>query len=199
MSALLAVEEAQARLFALHEPLASENIAFSESLGRHLSDDVIALRDQPAAPISAMDGYAIRFDDLPGPWTIIGESAAGAASDRIVGPGEATRIFTGALLPSGTDTVIVQEDVARAGDALTLTTDGPGARGRHIRPRAADFASGDCLLAAGTRLTPGAAHRRREGQMIRLDPANSAYEPQRYPAERVIVQGRLSGLLRRYH
>ena len=156
MSALLAVEEAQARLFALHEPLASENIAFSESLGRHLSDDVIALRDQPAAPISAMDGYAIRFDDLPGPWTIIGESAAGAASDRIVGPGEATRIFTGALLPSGTDTVIVQEDVARAGDALTLTTDGPGARGRHIRPRAADFASGDCLLAAGTRLTPGA-------------------------------------------
>ena len=156
MSALLAVEEAQARLFALHEPLASENIAFSESLGRHLSDDVIALRDQPAAPISAMDGYAIRLDDLPGPWTIIGESAAGAASDRIVGPGEATRIFTGALLPSGTDTVIVQEDVARAGDALTLTTDGPGARGRHIRPRAADFASGDCLLAAGTRLTPGA-------------------------------------------
>ena len=156
MSGLLAVEDAQARLLALRDPIVSENIAFSESLGRHLSDDVIALRDQPAAPISAMDGYAIRFDDLPGPWTIIGESAAGAASDRIVGPGEATRIFTGALLPSGTDTVIVQEDVARAGDALTLTTDGPGARGRHIRPRAADFASGDCLLAAGTRLTPGA-------------------------------------------
>src|SRR3546814_6294273 len=53
-------------LFALHEPLPSENIAFSESLGRHLSSDVIALRDQPAAPLSAMDGYAIRFDDLPG-------------------------------------------------------------------------------------------------------------------------------------
>src|SRR3546814_7587406 len=86
-------------LFALHEPLPSENIAFSESLGRHLSSDVIALRDQPAAPLSAMDGYAIRFDDLPGPWAVVGESAAGAAPDRSVGPGEAMRIFTGALLP----------------------------------------------------------------------------------------------------
>src|SRR3546814_9679650 len=110
MSALLAVEEAQARLFALHGPLGSENIAFSESLGRHLSQDVIALRDQPGAPLSAMDGYAIRFDDLPGPWTITGESAAGAAPDRGVGPGEAMRIFTGALLPPGADTVIVQEE-----------------------------------------------------------------------------------------
>src|SRR3546814_4185920 len=92
---------------------------------------------------------AIRFDDLPGPWAVVGESAAGAAPDRSVGPGEAMRIFTGALLPPGADTVIVQEDVAREGDALTLTRDGPGTRGRHIRPRAADFAAGDCLLAAG--------------------------------------------------
>jgi molybdopterin molybdotransferase len=156
MSALLAVEEAQARLLALREPLGSENIAFSESLGRHLSDDVIALRDQPAAPISAMDGYAIRFDDLPGPWTVMGERAGGAAPDRSVGSREAMRIFTGALLPPGADTVIVQEDVARDDDALSMTADGPRARGRHIRPSAADFAAGDCLLAAGTRLTSGA-------------------------------------------
>src|SRR3546814_13457395 len=89
MSGLLAVEEAQARIFALHGPLGSENIAFSESLGRHLSSDVIALRDQPAAPLSAMDGYSIRFDDLPGPWAVVGESAAGAAPARSVGPGAA--------------------------------------------------------------------------------------------------------------
>ena len=156
MSGLLAVEDAQARLLVLREPLDSENIAFSKSLGRHLSCDIVALRDQPAAPLSAMDGYAIRFDDLPGPWTVTGESAAGAAPDRSVGPGEAIRIFTGAMLPAGADTVIVQEDVAREGDALTLTRDGPGARGRHVRARAADFAAGDCLLRAGTRLTPGA-------------------------------------------
>jgi molybdopterin molybdotransferase len=156
MSGLLPVEEAQARLLALCAPLGSENIAFSESLGRYLSHDVNALRDQPAAPLSAMDGYAIRFDDLPGPWTVIGETAAGAAPDLAVGPGEAMRIFTGAMLPAGADTVIVQEDVVREDDRLRSTGDGPGARGRHIRSQAADFAAGDCLLPAGTRLTPGA-------------------------------------------
>lgn len=156
MSGLLPVEEAQARLLALRAPLSDEKVAFSESLGRYLSNDVIALRDQPAAPLAAMDGYAIRFDDLPGPWTINGEAAAGAAPDRAVGPGEAMRIFTGAMLPSGADTVIVQEDVAREGERLTLTGDGPGSRGRHIRAHAADFAAGDCLLPAGMRLTPGA-------------------------------------------
>lgn len=155
MSALLPVEEAQARLLALGTPLAGENIAFSESLGRYLSNDILAARDQPAAPLSAMDGYAIRFDDLPGPWTVIGEAAAGAAPERAVGTGEAMRIFTGAIVPAGADTVVVQEDVVRDGDRLTLTRDGPGTRGRHIRARAADFASGDCLLPAGSRLTPG--------------------------------------------
>ncbi|USI78878.1 gephyrin-like molybdotransferase Glp [Sphingopyxis sp. USTB-05] len=156
MSALLPVEEAQARLLALRAPLGDENIAFSESLGRYLSRDVTAQRDQPAAALSAMDGYAIRFGDLPGPWAVIGETAAGAAPDQAVGPGEAMRIFTGAMVPAGADTVIVQEDVAREGDTLRLTGDGPGTRGRHIRSQAADFAAGDCLLPAGTRLTPGA-------------------------------------------
>lgn len=156
MSGLLPVEEAQGRLMALRAPLGVENIAFSESLGRYLSEDVVALRDQPAAPLSAMDGYAIRFDDLPGPWTVIGEAAAGAPPVCAVGPGEAMRIFTGAMLPGGADTVIVQEDVARDADILHLTGDGPGALGRHIRSQAADFAAGDCLLPTGTRLTPGA-------------------------------------------
>ncbi len=156
MSGLLPVEEAQARLLALGGSLGSENVAFSESLGRYLSDGVSAVRDQPVAPLSAMDGYAIRFDDLPGPWTIVGETAAGTAPDRIVGPAEAMRIFTGAMLPDGADTVVVQEDIARDGDVLALTGEGPGARGRHVRSRAADFAAGDRLLPAGTRLTPGA-------------------------------------------
>lgn len=156
MSGLLPVEEAQARLLALRAPLGDEKIAFSEALGRYLSDDVVALRDQPAAPLSAMDGYAIRFDDLPGPWAVIGESVAGAPPGLSVGPGEAMRIFTGAMLPAGADTVIVQEDVTRHADMLRLAGDGPGTRGRHIRSRAADFAAGDRLLPAGTRLTPGA-------------------------------------------
>lgn len=156
MTGLLPVEEAQARLLHLRAPLASENIGLFEMLGRYLLVDVIAQRDQPAAPLSAMDGYAIRFADLPGPWTVTGEIAAGAAPDRTVQPGEAMRIFTGAMLPDGADTVVVQEDVALVDGQLRLTGDGPGAHGRHIRLRAADFAAGATLLPAGTRLTPGA-------------------------------------------
>lgn len=156
MSALLPVEDAQARLLALRAPLERETIALADAHGRYLAADVLAARDQPAAPLSAMDGYAIRFDDLPGPWTVTGAVAAGAAPERAVGSGEAQRIFTGALVPPGADTVIVQEDVARDGDQLTLTREGPGDRGRHIRARAADFAAGDALLSAGTRLSPGA-------------------------------------------
>ena len=156
MSALLPVEDAQARLLALRGPLLPEKISFSECFGRYTSDDILAQRDQPAAPLSAMDGYAIRFDDLPGPWTVIGESAAGAAPNRTVNAGEAMRIFTGAIVPDGADTVIVQEDIAADGTTLTLTGNGPATRDRHIRARATDFAAGDCLLPAGTRLTPGA-------------------------------------------
>lgn len=156
MSGLLPVEEAQARLLALRDPLPLEKISFSECFGRYTSDNILAQRDQPAAPLSAMDGYAIRFADLPGPWTIVGESAAGAAPTRAVNAGEAMRIFTGAIVPGGADTIIVQEDVAADGTTLTLTGDGPAKRGGHIRARASDFAAGDCLLPAGTRLTPGA-------------------------------------------
>ncbi|MCA0207678.1 MAG: molybdopterin molybdotransferase MoeA [Proteobacteria bacterium] len=156
MSGLLPVEEAQTRLLALRAPLGTENIALYESLGRYLSQDVLALRDQPAAALSAMDGYAIRFDDLPGPWHVIGEAAAGSVPSLRVDAGQAMRIFTGAMLPEGADTVVVQEDVALSGGRLVLTGDGPGSRDRHIRARAIDFAAGDCLLPAGTRMTPGA-------------------------------------------
>ncbi|MBL8650234.1 MAG: molybdopterin molybdotransferase MoeA [Sphingopyxis sp.] len=156
MSKLLPVEDAQARLFALRAPLAPENIAFSESLGRFLSQDVVAMRDQPAAPLSAMDGYAIRFADIPGPWAIAGEVAAGAAPGVALGTAQAIRIFTGAMLPDGADTVILQEDVTADGNILTLTGEAPNVPGAHIRTRASDFATGATLVPAGTRLNPGA-------------------------------------------
>lgn len=156
MSGLLAVEDAQARLFALRAPLTSETVYFPQSLGRYLSQDVIAVRDQPAAPLSAMDGYAIRAADLPGPWTIAGESAAGSVPARPVGKGEAMRIFTGAWLPDGTDTIVMQEDVAVDGAQLRLDTSDTIRPGQHVRARASDFAAGSTLVPAGTRLTPGA-------------------------------------------
>lgn len=156
MSALLAVETAQARLFALRAPLPHEELSIFEIFGRYNSQDVIAKRSQPAAPLSAMDGYAIRFDDLPGPWRIVGEVAAGSVPPRALAAGEAFRIFTGAMVPEGADTVVVQEDVAVEGSTLTLTGEGPGTRGRHIRAAGGDFSAGDLLLEAGSRLTPGA-------------------------------------------
>lgn len=153
---MISVDEAQARLFAAREPLKSENIALSDALGRYLSDNVTAIRDQPAAPLSAMDGYAMRFADLPGPWTIVGDVAAGAAPPRSIGTGEAMRIFTGAMLPVGADTILVQEDTATDGNILILSGEGSRERGRHVRVRAGDFAKGAHLLDAGARLTPGA-------------------------------------------
>ncbi|MDZ3831212.1 MAG: molybdopterin molybdotransferase MoeA [Sphingopyxis sp.] len=155
MTGLLPVETAQARLLALRPSLAFEKIDYGKALGRYSSHDILARRDQPAAPLAAMDGYAIAFDDPVGPWSIVGEVAAGTAPDRALAPGEAMRIFTGAMLPVGADTVIAQEDVAADGAILALTGEAPPFRGRHVRPRASDFAAGACLVAAGERLTPG--------------------------------------------
>ena len=156
MTAPLPVAEAQARLLALRPPLQTENIPLIQSTGRYISEDITAIRDQPPAPVSAMDGYAIRFADLPGPWTITGEVAAGAVPSCAAGADQALRIFTGAMLPEGADTVVAQEDVAVRADRLTLTGEGPSVAGRHVRRRGADFARGTRLLTAGTRLTPGA-------------------------------------------
>jgi molybdopterin molybdotransferase len=101
-----------------------------------------------------MDGYAIRFADMPGRWQVIGESAAGRPFAGQIAPGQAVRIFTGAALPEGTDTILVQEEAARDGALLTLTGEGPPHHGRNVRKRGLDFAEGDLLIAPGERLTP---------------------------------------------
>ncbi len=150
---LLPVAEAQARLMALAEPLAVETVPLVDAVGRWAVADVLARRDQPSHDLSAMDGYAIRFAERPGPWTVVGESAAGAGLDQPLGPYEAARIFTGAPVPVGADSVLVQEEAARDGDRLLMAGEGPRHTGGNIRPRATDFALGDRLLAAGQRIT----------------------------------------------
>ncbi|HEX8553323.1 MAG TPA: molybdopterin molybdenumtransferase MoeA, partial [Sphingomonas sp.] len=107
---LLPVDQAQARLFALTPPVDAEIAPLRAAAGRWAAADITALRTQPAADLSAMDGYAIRFADLPGPWRVIGESAAGRPFTGTVDAREAVRIFTGAGMPVGTDTVLVQEE-----------------------------------------------------------------------------------------
>jgi molybdopterin molybdotransferase len=151
---LLSVAEAQARLLASVQPVETEVLPLRAAAGRWVAADVRALRTQPAADLSAMDGYAIRFADLPGPWRVIGESAAGRAFGGVVGPGEAARIFTGAAVPSGADTVLVQEEAERSGDILRLTGEGPPQARGSVRPRGLDFHEGETLIAAGERLTP---------------------------------------------
>jgi molybdopterin molybdotransferase len=152
---LLPVAEAQARLLALSAPLPVENVPLAEAAGRWAAEDVVALRTHPAADLSMMDGYAIRFADLPGPWRVVGESRAGAGMQTAIDVGQAARIFTGAPVPDGADAILVQEEAERDGEALRLAGEGPPAAGAHIRRRGTDFAEGDRLIEAGARLTPG--------------------------------------------
>ncbi len=150
---LLSIADAQRRL-CVAAPVAIETVPIALAAGRWAAADILARRTQPAADLSAMDGYAIRFADLPGPWRVVGESAAGRPLAGPIGPGEAVRIFTGAAMPAGSDTVLVQEEAARDGDRLILAGEGPSTHGRNTRRRGLDFAQGGRLIAAGERLTP---------------------------------------------
>ncbi|MDB5685963.1 MAG: molybdopterin molybdenumtransferase MoeA, partial [Rhizorhabdus sp.] len=129
-----------------------ETVPIAGAVGRYAALEVAAKRTQPAADLSAMDGYAIRFAERPGPWKIVGESAAGGGLDRALAKGQAARIFTGAPVPAGADTILVQEDAGRDGDVLTMTGEGPPAIGAHIRSAGSDFASGRPLIPAGAKL-----------------------------------------------
>jgi molybdopterin molybdotransferase len=150
---LLPVADAQARLFALASQLPAEEAPVTACTGRWLASDLLALRNQPWADLSAMDGYAVRADEWPGPWRVTGESAAGGSTPAPLATGEACRIFTGAPLPAGADAILIQENATRDGDRLTASDD-PLPAGRHVRPAASDFATDTILLTTGSALTP---------------------------------------------
>jgi molybdopterin molybdotransferase len=114
-----------------------------------LAQDIVAGRDQPPFNASAMDGYALRSCDTPGALRLVGESAAGHGFEGSCQAGTAIRISTGAALPDGADTVVIQEDVRRDGDSIIV----PAAMaGWNIRSRGCDFSAGTILLPAGRRL-----------------------------------------------
>jgi molybdopterin molybdotransferase len=153
---MIPVAEAQARLLALAAPLPPQIVSLEHAIGRYLAEDVIAKRDQPAADLSAMDGYAIRFTDLPGPFSVIGESAAGAPFASTITDNQTVRIFTGAHVPAGADTILVQEDVRANGTQIFVGGDGPNVIGKHIRRQGGDFRNRDVLLHRGVRVQAGA-------------------------------------------
>lgn len=147
---LLTLDEARARLTGAVSPTLTEAVPLSEAVGRVLAMNVVARRSQPPFDASAMDGWAVRFADLPGPLTIVGEAAAGHDSDRVLQGGEAVRIGTGAPIPAGADHVLIQEEVERVGD--TVRAIARQERPRNIRSAGRDFATGTVLLPAGTRI-----------------------------------------------
>ena len=148
------VDEARARLLAQTVKLPSEAVALEDSLGRTLAEAVVAVRDQPPFDGSAMDGWAVRSSDAVSGarLQIVGESAAGHGSAARVEPGRAVRIFTGAPIPEGADTVVIQENTHRKGDLVII--DQAPAHGANIRMAGGDFREGTVLLQAGVRLDP---------------------------------------------
>ena len=152
--ALMPVAEALARVLADAEPLAAEAVPLAQAHGRVLAADVAALRTQPPADVSAMDGYAVRSADVaqaPAKLRLVGEVAAGHPFRGAVGPGEAARIFTGGVLPPGTDTIVIQENTVSEGDAVVITA--ASGKGKHVRVEGLDFKRGAVLLTKGRRLS----------------------------------------------
>jgi molybdopterin molybdotransferase len=152
--ALMPVAEALARVLADAEPLAAEAVPLAQAHGRVLAADVAALRTQPPADVSAMDGYAVRSIDVaktPAKLKLVGEVAAGHPFRGTVGAGEAARIFTGGVLPPGTDTIVIQENTVREGDAVVITV--TSGKGKHVRVEGLDFKRGAVLLTKGRRLS----------------------------------------------
>lgn len=148
---MITVDEALQRCFALVTPLPSEPVPLRQAAGRVLATPASARLTQPPFDASAMDGYALgRSGDIGATFTVIGEAGAGHAFTGTLAPDQAVRIFTGAPLPKGAETIAIQEDVSASSTSITLTA--PARPGANIRKRGQDFAKGD-TLSAPRRLT----------------------------------------------
>ena len=156
---MLAVEEAQERMLALVQPLEPERVPILETLGQVLAEHIFSCNDIPPLDNSAMDGYAIRAEDIVGAshnhpvrLRIAGNLAAGFVFQGTVEPGTAVRIMTGAPVPRGADTVIRFERTQRDGDEVEILEE--VSRGRNIRRAGEDVRRGELVLPQGTVLRP---------------------------------------------
>ncbi|MFO7482755.1 gephyrin-like molybdotransferase Glp [Oceanibaculum nanhaiense] len=151
---MIPVEAALAKILAALTPLGAEEISVEAALGRVLAEDVAARVTQPPKPVSAMDGYAVKAVDVasvPATLTVIGEAPAGRGYQGIVESGQAVRIFTGAPLPDGADSIVIQEDTEAAGNKVIVKE--ALAPGNFVRPAGLDFRVGDIGIPAGKLLT----------------------------------------------
>jgi len=148
---MIPVQEALQRIRALITTMPVEDVFLRDSTNRILARSVAARRTQPPFAASAMDGYAVRGVDatLGATLRVIGESQAGRGYDGDLPAGCAVRIFTGAPVPEGAERVVIQEDVSRSGNHITINQTGDG---RNIRPAGGDFTEGDRVQPG--RITP---------------------------------------------
>ncbi|WP_158964000.1 molybdopterin molybdotransferase MoeA [Chachezhania sediminis] len=144
---MISVDEARALIFDLVRPTRVETVPLREAAGRVLATDAVARRDQPPFDASSMDGYAVQTVEVEkdAMFRVIGEAAAGHRFEGRVGPGQAVRIFTGAPVPEGAGTVVIQEDVRRDGQLITITEPWDGSH--NIRKQGNDFAVGSTVSA----------------------------------------------------
>jgi molybdopterin molybdotransferase len=154
------VEEAAHEILASFRPIGEERLPLLSALGRFLSGDVFARFDSPLFDNSAMDGYAVRADELasasdgaPLALFVRGESRAGGAPPEPLAPHSAMRIFTGAPLPALADAVVLQEDTQRDGERVQLR-EAPRP-GDNVRARASDLRRGELALTSHSRIGPG--------------------------------------------
>lgn len=144
---MISVAEALQRLFALAPTMARETVPLAEAVGRVMVADAVARRTQPPFPASAMDGYAVRAAEAVSgaDLSVIGEAAAGHRFGGVLGAGEAVRIFTGAPVPDGADTILIQENAVTSGSTIAVT-EAPK-HGAYVRPAGGDFSEGDRITA----------------------------------------------------
>lgn len=153
METMIAVTQAKDMIRAAVRQLNTCHIGLAEAHGRVLATDVFAQLDIPAYPQSSMDGYALAFESMGDRITLHGEMAAGSSNGMQIEVGNAVRIFTGAAVPPGADTVVVQEK-SRVENGQLVIDDHPLKRGDNVRPVGSEIQKGSLALPAGTRLTP---------------------------------------------
>lgn len=158
----LGLEEAQSRIFGQASPLEAHRISIAESVGHALAEQLIATATLPPWDNSAMDGYAVRAEDIerasrgkPAKLTVIDVVRAGQPTAVDIGPRQAVRIMTGAPIPRGADTVIRVEDTDAEADPGVVRILESRDRGRHIRAAGQDMREGESLLPPGHSITPG--------------------------------------------
>ena len=150
---MITLDAARALLLADVAPLAAEQVALDRAAGRVLAEDLVARFDQPALPVSAMDGYAVTAADAVAGarLNLVGDAYAGSPFEGTLAAGQAVRIATGGVVPSGAGRVVMQEVARREGGMVVV--DGPIGEDSFVRPAGGDFRAGDVLMEAGATIT----------------------------------------------